>query len=97
MDNQRHMNTTTCTVRQPNLGANLKGGGYGTVASSEQNRREAHMQCSQVPGWDTDNCCESCHEDWDRYGIEGFYVIVVGELLHMCCRAAESVPWKGDI
>jgi hypothetical protein len=55
------------------------------------------VQCSHVPAWDTENCCESCHEDWDRYGIEGLYVIVEGEVLHVCCRAAESVPKEDDI
>jgi len=62
------------------------------IACPDQNRWEADMQCRQVPGWDTDNCCESCHEDWGGCGIEDVYVLVKGEVLHVCCRVVESVP-----
>ena len=36
-------------------------------------------------------CCESCHEDWEDFGIEMRFLKVDDEEFHVCCRAPENV------
>lgn len=34
-------------------------------------------------------CCNSCHEDWDKFGIEMCHTTLkTGQYLHVCCEAA---------
>ncbi len=45
------------------------------------------MYCHLVPGWDTENCCPSCHSDAD-YGYEATEVEIGGKVMPACCACA---------
>lgn len=44
--------------------------------------------CEEVPGWDTKNCCTSCHDDWAIYGFDPISLEINGEEYHVCCECS---------
>lgn len=51
---------------------------------------ESYKGCRVVSGFDTVNCCTSCHEDVE-YGYCMCWVEIDGKDYEVCCRASELV------
>lgn len=37
------------------------------------------------------DCCNSCHEDWEDFGIQMNFIEVDGVEYHVCCRGYVGV------
>lgn len=48
------------------------------------------MRCSEIAGYDTINCCSSCHEDEDL-GYDGGVILdyAAEEEIIVCCKAKQ--------
>jgi len=44
-------------------------------------------RCWDIPGWDTADCCNSCHEDEEQFGINMCSAEFDGEEYDVCCSA----------
>lgn len=42
--------------------------------------------CHLVEGWDTNNCCSSCHDDAYEFGIEPCSFEENGKTYFVCCK-----------
>ena len=51
--------------------------------------------CHQIKGFNTQYCCESCHEDWEDYAIEMCSLDIDGLEMHVCCKV-KSFYAEGD-
>lgn len=58
------------------------------------------LACHDLPGWNTGNCCISCHEDWEgEYGMDMMEVYEGDQLRwHLCCAAwlFWDADWEGS-
>lgn len=45
------------------------------------------MHCEKLEGWNTNNCCSTCHDDWLELDYEACFIEDLG--LHVCCKAKE--------
>ena len=46
--------------------------------------------CHLVKGWDTTNCCPSCHDDADEYGIEPCNIEIDDKVYYVCCKCKQG-------
>ena len=61
------------------------------------------LECNEVPGWNTKECCPSCHEDAAEAGIEACAIEIDNNDLQVCCKVVEdynkitvNIPCYGD-
>jgi len=45
--------------------------------------------CHEIQGWDTNQCCSTCHDDAYEYGIEPCEIKLGERTLFVCCKC-----WK---
>ena len=48
-----------------------------------------YRTCADVLGWDTSNCCDSCHSDYDEWDYEMCSYEQGNVYYHICCRCWE--------
>lgn len=49
-----------------------------------------HYGCKNVPGWDTNKCCISCHEDYEEMNYPLCnHIVGDNEYEEICCTAAQ--------
>lgn len=42
--------------------------------------------CHLIEGWDTKDCCPTCHDDAYEYGYEPCEIEYKGETIFICCN-----------
>jgi len=52
------------------------------------------ITCKYVNGFDTKECCESCHDDYETYGYDLCFIEIKSKEYSVCCKCAIFIEEK---